>query len=197
MKNKGIETRKRIIETSRILFEEKGYKDVTMKDICEMTGLSRGGLYCHYQSTEQIFIELITSFLVSQTLDIHMKMQANVSAIDIVTTMLEKYQFEMLDSKTSLTLAIYEYFSNKQQENSNLLERQYSLSFQSWETIITYGMQRGEFKTVDIKTIVDLILFSYQGVRMYSRLMKLDEDIPERIIKQIKELLFEESEVIK
>ena len=41
------------------LFAEKGFKQVTMKDICDAAKLSRGGLYCHYESTRQIFQEMI------------------------------------------------------------------------------------------------------------------------------------------
>jgi len=41
------------------IFAEKGFKQVTMKDICEAANLSRGDLHCHYESTHQIFQEII------------------------------------------------------------------------------------------------------------------------------------------
>ena len=39
---KGERTRERILENAADLFAEKGYTAVTMKDVCEATGLSRG-----------------------------------------------------------------------------------------------------------------------------------------------------------
>lgn len=51
---KGEKTKQLICESAFCLFAEKGFKDVTMKDICERTKLSRGGLYRHYESTSQI-----------------------------------------------------------------------------------------------------------------------------------------------
>ncbi len=42
---KGEKTKQDIREKAYQLFVEKGFKEVTMKDICELTGLSRGGLY--------------------------------------------------------------------------------------------------------------------------------------------------------
>ena len=42
------------------LFAEKGFKAVTMTDICEKTGLSRGGLYRYYSGTEEIFSEILS-----------------------------------------------------------------------------------------------------------------------------------------
>ena len=59
MSKKGSETKRLIKEQAYKLFAIRGFKDVTMKDICEITGLSRGGLYRHYDSTDQIFSEII------------------------------------------------------------------------------------------------------------------------------------------
>jgi len=56
-------------------------------------------------------------------------------------------------------------------------------------TLIEYGISRGEFKQIDTNSIFDLIVFSYQGVRMYSRLMPVSKETPGRILKQIKQLL--------
>ena len=44
----------------------------------------------------------------------------------------------------------------------------------------------------DIDAVYDLIVFSYQGVRMYSKLMPMDEEIPLRIIRQIKKILVQQ-----
>ena len=52
---RGEETRRHIKRNAYSLFAAKGFKQVTMKDICEAAKLSRGGLYCHYESTSQIF----------------------------------------------------------------------------------------------------------------------------------------------
>ena len=49
---KGDKTKQFIKQQAKVLFADKGFKNVTMKDICEVTELSRGGLYRHYNSTE-------------------------------------------------------------------------------------------------------------------------------------------------
>ena len=60
---KGDKTKQFIKQQAKVLFADKGFKNVTMKDICEVTELSRGGLYRHYNSTEQLFSEIISEFL--------------------------------------------------------------------------------------------------------------------------------------
>ena len=54
MGSKGNQTRELIKDAAYVLFAKKGFKEVTMKDICEATGLSRGGLYRYFGSTAEI-----------------------------------------------------------------------------------------------------------------------------------------------
>lgn len=111
MSKKGSETKRLIKEQAYKLFAIRGFKDVTMKDICEITGLSRGGLYRHYDSTDQIFSEIIETFLVAQNNSFKEKMEAKIPAPQILDEILQKYRDEMIDSESSLSIAIYEYFS--------------------------------------------------------------------------------------
>ena len=92
-----------------------------------------------------------------------------------------------------MSIAIYEYFSiHDIASQNNTLYEQYLISANTWKKLIKYGIDRGEFQDVDIDAVYDLIVFSYQGVRMYSKLMPMDEEIPLRIIRQIKKILVQQ-----
>ena len=190
MNKRGQETRKHIKKCACSLFAEKGFKQVTMKDICDAAKLSRGGLYCHYESTRQIFQEIIDDMTSEQDNEIDLRIEQNCSAVTILDEILNKYENEMLDSQSSLSIAIYEYFSIHDIANqSNTLYEQYLISANTWKKLIQYGMDRNEFNEVDISAVFDLIVFSYQGVRMYSKLMPMDKETPSRIIKEIRRIL--------
>lgn len=192
---KGEKTKQSICKEAYKLFVERGYKDVTMKDICEVTGLSRGGLYRHYESTRQIFQEIIDEFTQKQKNEFEDKIKQQIPAVTILEEVLKRYAGEMQDSSNSLSLAIYEFYSNPEiSKTENSMRKQYEASKAMWVDLINYGMETKEFKTVNPAEIYDVIVFSYQGVRMYSRLMKLDSATPERIISQIKRLLLPEEE---
>lgn len=195
MKNKrGEQTRQKIKEKAVLLFAEKGFKEVTMKDICEVTGLSRGGLYCHYESTQQIFQEIIEDLMNRQENSFEEQIRQNLPAVTILDGTLEKYREEMLDSRSSLSVAIHEYFSQKEtSDEENSLYVQYLASKRAWEKLLQYGIERREFRQVDISAIIDLLIFSYQGVRMYSRLMPVDKEIPLRILREIRSILVNEA----
>ena len=119
MGTKGEKTKHFICEAAFRLFAEKGFKDVTMKDICEKTGLSRGGLYRHYDSTSQIFLELIHTLMADQQNEFEEKIKAKVPAREILLHVLNRYETEMLDREHSLSIAIYEFFSGPSVSNSS------------------------------------------------------------------------------
>lgn len=190
---KGDNTKRLICEEAYKLFAEKGYKDVTMKDICERTGLSRGGLYRHYESTEQIFLEIVDGLNNRQKNEFSAKIQQCMPAVEILDAILSRYKDEMIDDKNSLSIAIYEFYSNSNiSKTENSVMKQYEASKTMWVELINYGIEKKEFKSVDPEAVYDMIVFSYQGVRMYSKLMKIDAVVPKRMISEVKKILLPE-----
>ena len=55
MSAKGELTRRNIIEKSLQLFSVKGYYNTSISDILQATGLTKGGLYCHFKSKEEVW----------------------------------------------------------------------------------------------------------------------------------------------
>ena len=85
MLTKGEATKKMIIDASAILFSKKGFKDVSMTDICDATNLSRGGLYRHFSSTSEIF-----TLLISTERSFDERIKANESALYILKSALDE-----------------------------------------------------------------------------------------------------------
>ena len=95
MTEKGFETKKMISEAANKLFAEKGFKDVSMSDICKATGLSRGGLYRHYSSTSDIFKEII-----EKEYSFDESIEKGNSALDILRFNLKLVEEEILRTRT-------------------------------------------------------------------------------------------------
>ena len=193
MSFKGDKTKQDIREKAYQLFAEKGFKDVTMKDICELTGLSRGGLYRHYESTGQIFLEIVNAFSNKQKNEVFSKIKQRIPATAILEELLSRYASEMINYQNSISLAVYEFYSNPAvSKENNSVKKQYEISKSTWIELINYGIGTKEFNSVNPESIFNVIIFAYQGVRMYSRLMKMDNNIPTQIINEIKRLLLPE-----
>lgn len=61
-----LETKDHILKTAFILFLKKGYKAVTMSDLERETGLTKGAFYHYFKSKEEIFVDVIDKFHLSQ-----------------------------------------------------------------------------------------------------------------------------------
>ena len=190
MGKKGDKTRENIRNAALPLFVRKGFKDVTMKDICEAAGLSRGGLYMHYGSTGQVFSDIINKLMSGLKNQVAVKMEQGMSATVILDKLLGRYQSEMLDRSGSLGLAFYEYYSSIPLSDDNAMLKQYYSSKAMLCSLIDYGINKGEFKQANVNAVADLLLFSYQGVRMVSSVMPLDDDrIPIGMVSEIRGML--------
>jgi len=55
MRKDGRETRRNIIEKSLQIFSVKGYYNTSISDIMAATGLTKGGLYAHFDSKEALW----------------------------------------------------------------------------------------------------------------------------------------------
>lgn len=55
MPQKGLRTRKNIVTKALQLFSVKGYYNTSISDILEVTKLTKGGLYGHFRSKEEIW----------------------------------------------------------------------------------------------------------------------------------------------
>jgi AcrR family transcriptional regulator len=60
------ESKEHIISVASELFLQKNFKEVTMKEIVDKTGLSKGAFYHYFESKEKLFEEVIDNLLSSQ-----------------------------------------------------------------------------------------------------------------------------------
>lgn len=55
MSEKGLRTRRKIVQAALHLFSVKGYFHTSVSDILQATDLTKGGLYGHFQSKEEVW----------------------------------------------------------------------------------------------------------------------------------------------
>ena len=78
-----VSTRKeQIIEISTILFKEKGYSAVTMRDIAKAMGIKAASLYNHISSKQEILSSIIISLAEQFTEQMNIIKNSNDSCID-------------------------------------------------------------------------------------------------------------------
>lgn len=189
MNSKKERTRELILKKSYELFAKNGFKQITMKDVCEATGLSRGGLYSHFAGTDQIFEAILEVLNQKDEMNFEKEMSEGRSAIDILDGALRLMEDEMLHPEDSLSLAMYEYAGTIDREMMNHFNK---AGEKKWTDLIHYGMDREEFKEVDVHEMVSVILYAYQGVRMWSRIVDMTDATVREIVMHIRKQLVKE-----
>ena len=190
MAGKREKTRESIMDASYALFAEKGFKQVTMKDVCEVTGMSRGGLYSHFTGTDKLFEAVLERITENNAMDFQTEMEKGSSATEILDIALKLMEEEMKHPEESLSVAIYEYAETVDSDVIEIINRN---AEKKWKNLITYGIKRGEFCDVNADEIVNVILYSYQGVRMWSRIITMKPKAIHSITKHIRNQLIGEN----
>ncbi|MFG6355239.1 MAG: TetR/AcrR family transcriptional regulator [Acetatifactor sp.] len=181
MGEKSLQKRKYILETARRVFMEKGYKRVTMKDIVEACDISRGGLYLYFNSTAEIFLEVLK--LESEEADdvFSDSITEDATAADILTLFLKEQKKELLRKKDTLTQATYEfYFENNLPKKDNILKKQFDSAVKIIQKLIEAGVDNGEFYCLDSEGTARNIMFVLEGLKINAQTIGITADMVDR-----------------
>jgi AcrR family transcriptional regulator len=63
MQDRSVVTINNILEATRDLFIEKQYADVTLKEIAKTAGVTKGALYHHFATKEDLYISMMHHYL--------------------------------------------------------------------------------------------------------------------------------------
>ena len=88
MAAKGTQTRQNIIEKTLQLFCIKGYYNTSINDILKATGLTKGGLYGHFSSKEEIWYAVYDEALTIWRQVIFKGIQSNSSPLERIEALI-------------------------------------------------------------------------------------------------------------
>lgn len=194
MGEKSVQKRKYILEKAREVFVEKGFKAVTMKDIIEACEISRGGLYLYFDSTTEIFREVL-KMESEETDDVFSESIADdAAASDILALFLKEQKKELLQKKNNLTAAVYEFFfANKVPKKENPLRRQFDTAVEVIEGLIAEGMENGEFYCENPRGAARNIMYVLEGLKVSAQTVGVSEKmVDEELLYIMQGLVVEE-----
>ena len=176
MGERSLQKKQLILEKAKEVFVEKGFRDVTMKDIVEACEISRGGLYLYFESTDQILLEVL-KLEADETDDVFTeRIEKGDTAADILTLFLKEQKKELLQNKDNLTVAIYEYFfAHKSTDKNNMLRRQFDAGVKVIEKLIEAGIATGEFYCEDPKGAAANIMYVLEGLKINAQTFGISE----------------------
>ncbi|KGK90205.1 TetR/AcrR family transcriptional regulator [Clostridium sp. HMP27] len=181
-------TREHILDVTLKLFLQKSFKEVTLKEIVEKTGLSKGAFYHYFTSKEQLFLELVNDVL-SSVLDIPYDQFSKDSLyhfyIDYINYYAENLKQQNEESGApsfnyiSLIFDAIKLFPDFQER----LQKSKEVQLSSWKNIIHTAREKGEINSpMSDDQIANMFINSSSGVEMESIFRGNSYDIGKTLI---------------
>ena len=190
MDKKSDAKRQLILTNAKKVFIRKGFATVTMKDIIEECGISRGGIYLYFQSVEQIFTHVIEQHNRQKQKEAKQYISDDKSFEQIIDEYLNKQKKRLLNLNNSLLIAMYEYrFAKKDGNQKEFFHAQFMYTKNIVLDILNYGFDPS---SRDIDTLASSIVLLIEGISMLAVAVGISEDFIDKQIMTIKEMIFNE-----
>ena len=181
---KGIEKKLYILEKAAAVFIKKGYTAVTMKDIVDECGISRGGLYKYYASTQEIFLDILSVEKEDDGSFFTEGMENGVNAIKIFSEFLRQQKNELLNVDNTIRLAVYEFFlSHRDHDATDILKRQYTDIMSVLSQVLHYGIARNEITKItlgEVENTANQVIILLEGLNI----LALSKQISSQLIDE-------------
>lgn len=191
MGSKAVEKRNYILAKAIHVFIREGYTSVTMKDIVEECGISRGGLYKYFSSTKEIFEGILSSQKSVDNSYFYESMKNKKNAVTILTEFLQQQKEELLNIDSTIRLAIYEFFfSQKDNAFEGILEQYFNDAVAVISKTLSYGIERKEIMPLDTDGMARQIVILLEGLTIMALSMSVSPTlIDEQIDMMIKRIV--------
>lgn len=194
MSEKTIQKRNLILENAKKVFVERGFKNVTMKDIIEASGISRGGLYLYFSSTKEIFLEVLKREAAQDDDVFSDTFTEETTAADVLYLFLQEQKKELFRKEDNLTVAIYEFFFEEGiSDKTNELKKQFDKATRLVAKLLEAGVMEGVFFCEDCMGAALNIMYTFEGMKIASKTMGIKEMTVDKEIDYIVSQLSTES----
>ncbi|MCR4650640.1 MAG: TetR/AcrR family transcriptional regulator [Lachnospiraceae bacterium] len=173
MSSKSDAKKQLILEKAAEVFAGRGYRNVTMKDIVEACGISRGGLYIYYDSVEEIFEDVLDN---EDSADLSSIDLTSAGSVDLLLYFLKEEKKEILKKKNNLTMAYFEYaFACKCEGKADKAKKKMDQEVLILQKILDRGSESGEFVVDDAKAVATDMVYAINGMKVCAQTVGITE----------------------
>ncbi|MCL2373377.1 MAG: TetR/AcrR family transcriptional regulator [Defluviitaleaceae bacterium] len=144
IERKRKDKQRKILDAARLVFCRKGFLAVTMQDIIDECGISRGGIYIYFASVDEVFLELMKQRNMEGLTQISNSVDAKTPFAEVLGEYLAKQKERLINFENSLFRAYCEYIFSKPKaavhafRDSQLMQLRGSV-----EAILRLGLAQG------------------------------------------------------
>ncbi|WP_037838814.1 ScbR family autoregulator-binding transcription factor [Streptomyces sp. NRRL S-1813] len=171
--DRAIRTRRVILEAAASVFDEQGYDRATIAEVLERAGVTKGALYFHFASKEQLALAVLEEQVVDIAVEPQkIKLQEFVDSGQVLAYRLRSDPIQ----RGAARLAV--------EQGSNHLDRKQSMI--SWthfvESLLNEARDRGEvLESIVVRETAELFVGAFAGLQMMSQALTNQADLSRRL----------------
>ena len=147
----------KILEVSQRLFLEKGYDNTKIQDIADELGMTKGAIYHHFESKEEIMNKLGESMFIHNNPFEIVKKRNDLNG-------LEKMKLAIKLNQSNEQMVELTNQSLPHLENPQILAKMFESNYQNllpyWLELIKEGQEDGSIKTNQPKELAELLILT-------------------------------------
>jgi len=171
------DTRSYILKVAFKLFLQKNFKEVTLKELVEKTGLSKGAFYHYFESKEKLFREIIDYFF-SSVIDVDFDSYSKeslqqfyydcINKLDTLRIHFDKNEEESLESYFNMNFFFLIFDALKMfPELREMMKEYHRKELIAWTDVIKKARESEEIRSsMNDKQIAMIFIHTSDGVAM-------------------------------
>ena len=138
--------RERILHQARGLFLERGFLDVSMREIADAAGLRKASIYHHFRDKEELF----TAIVLEETTELQQRMAASIDGVTGFRNKLERLTETQMISTRSHSMRLHEDFRRHIPETRHdEMHTELRRLFEIYEAVFAEGHASGEITDIE------------------------------------------------
>jgi len=161
----SVKRKEKILEAALLCFNEKGYHKTSIDDIALNGKISKGGIYYHFKSKEELFLKLFNFRLNRYTEQLKAYIQEESDPVKRIRILIQKWGLILKENEDFFKFCMeFSSMGAREKEIRKEMTSFYRSSVEIFRQIIEEGVATGEFENVDTERIARLIYFLSHGV---------------------------------
>lgn len=192
-KLQAIETKKKIYQCAEDLFRQYGFENVTVDNIMEKAGMSKGTFFVHYASRDALLAAYISEFVNRADTDYELYLETfpeQMAASDILMAMVERVADNITETvgyeqiKTAYRIQL-----EKTLDTGMLLDHDRKI-YKIFSSLVNRGMRTGEFRTdIPAESVSDHLIMAMRGATYEWCIRYPDFDLNNHLLRHFQILL--------
>ncbi len=192
-KAQGAETKQRLYEIAKRLFMERDFTEVSLEDITDEAGITKGAFYVHFESKDALIAILIADYASNTDTDYKAFVEAlpvDMPASDMLLALIEKIADMLVDTIGYENMKkVYQLLLMKTVDTEAVkgYSRELYLLFHN---ILEKGIKQGEFKdTLSAEALSRHFVIAFRGLSYEWCIRYPEFDLKEQAVEHFKLLV--------